>query len=256
MATIVEPAPAIPRDHRFFLTMAIVMALVLVAGFSLQLAAGRSSFGAPIHVHVHAFVFFGWTVLYVTQNALAASGSIALHRRLGWLGAGWIGAMVVVGIYVTAAMVRRGGVPFFFTPAYFLVMDCLAVLSFAGLSTAAILLRRRTEWHRRLHYCGMATLTGPGFGRLLPLPFLIPNAGWAVFAAIMIFPAIGILADKRRTGTVHPAWWWGAGTMIVTQLAIVVIGSSALGAALYDWIAAGSPGAAIAPLAYPPSPLP
>lgn len=256
MATIVEPAPAIPSDHKFFLTMAIVMALVLVAGFSMQLAAGRSSFGAPIHVHVHAFIFFGWTMLYVLQNALVATGSIALHRRLGWLGAAWMGAMVVVGIYVTAMMVRRAGVPFFFTPAYFLVMDMLAVLSFAGLSTVAILLRRKTEWHRRLHYCGMATLTGPGFGRLLPMPFLIPYAGWAVFTAIMIFPVIGILADRRRTGSVHPAWWWGVGAMAVTQLAIVTLSASPLGAALYDAIVAGSPGAAIAPQAYPPSPLP
>jgi hypothetical protein len=256
MATIVEPAPAIPRDHRFFLTMAVAMALVLVAGFSMQLAAGRSSFGAPIHVHVHAFIFFGWTVLYVLQNALAATGSIALHRRLGWLGAGWMGAMVVVGIYVTVLMVRRGGVPFFFTPAYFLVMDSLAVLSFAGLSIAAILMRRRTEWHRRLHYCGMATLTGPGFGRLLPMPFLIPWAGWTVFAAIMIFPVIGIFADKRRSGAVHPAWWWGTGAMVATQLAIVGIASSPLGAGVYDMVVAGSSAAAIAPQAYPPSPLP
>ena len=30
-------------------------------------------------------------------------------------------------------------------------------------------MRRRTDWHRRLMFCGMAILTGPGLGRLLPM---------------------------------------------------------------------------------------
>lgn len=255
MATLAEPFRAPARDDtRFFLTMAIVMALTIAAGFSLQLAMGRSSFGAPIHVHVHALVFFGWTMLYVAQNALAASGSIALHRRLGWLGAAWMTAMPVVGIYTTVLMVQRGAAPFFFQPAYFLVMNSLSVLAFFGLGVAAILLRRRTDWHRRLHYCGMSVLTGPAFGRLLPMPLLIPWAGWVVFAATLIFPLIGIAADRRRTGSVHPAWWWGLGAMVAMQLAIVLIGESSLGVALYDLAVAGTPGAALAPLAYPPFP--
>ena len=62
--------------------------------------------------------------------------------------------MVVSGFFVTVSMVRASTVPFFFQPVHFLVFDPLAVLTFAGLTTAAILLRRRTEWHRRLHFAG------------------------------------------------------------------------------------------------------
>lgn len=255
MATLAEPFRAPVRDDtRFFLTMAIVMALTIAAGFSFQLAMGRSSFHVPLYIHVHALVFFGWTTLYVAQNALAASGSIALHRRLGWLGAGWMTAMPLVGIYTTVLMVQRGGAPFFFLPAYFLVMNSLSVLTFFGLGVAAILLRRRTDWHRRLHYCGMTVLTGPALGRLLPMPLLIPWAGWAVFAATLVFPVIGIAADLRRTGRVHPAWWWGLGALVVMQLAIAAIGGGGLGVALYNAVVAGTPGASVAPLAYPPFP--
>ena len=80
-------------------------------------------------------------------------------------------------------------------------------------TVAAIALRRQTEWHRRLHFCGMSLLLGPGFGRLLPMPLLQPLAWEVTFAACLIFPAIGVWADWRRSGRVHPAWRWGIGAM-------------------------------------------
>lgn len=257
MATLAQSAqPNARSDDRFFLTMSIVMAVTIVAGFSLQLAAGRSSFSSSLLVHAHAVVFFGWVVLYVTQNALVASDRMALHRRLGWIGAGWMVAMVVLGTAVTVAMIRRAGVPFFFTPAYFLVMDPLTVLGFAGLTVWAIVLRRQTDWHRRLHLCGMAILTAPAWGRLLPLPFMIPWAGPAAGAVPLIFPLVGVIHDLRRGGRVHPAWIWGLGIMVALQLTIVVIAESPLGAAIYTLAAGGSPGEHVAPQAYPPFPLP
>ncbi|QAY75856.1 hypothetical protein [Sphingosinicella sp. BN140058] len=242
------------QDDRFFLTLSIAMALTIVAGFSLQLAMGRSSFASPIHVHVHALLFFGWVTLYVAQNVLVTRGSIALHRRLGWLGAGWAAAMVIVGIFTTATMVRNGTAPFFFEPAYFLLMNSLSILCFGGLTTAAILLRRRTEWHRRLHVCGMAMLTGPAFGRLLPMPLLIPYAGWAVFAALLLWPMLGLAADRSRRGRVHPAWWCGLAAMAATQLAMTLVAHSPLGLRLYAAVTAGTPGARVPPLDFPPPP--
>lgn len=253
MATRAMRAP-MSAEHRFFLLSAIAMAVINVAGFSLQFAMGRSTFAAPPLLHVHALVFFGWTFFYVLQNALATTGAVALHRRLGWIGAGWAAAIVVLGIVMTVGMVRRGAAPFFFEPAYFLFMNSLSVLGFGALATAAILRRRRTDWHRRLFFCGMTMLMGPAFGRLLPMPFLIPWAGWGVFAAIMIFPAIGIARELARTGRVHPAWWWGTGTIVAIQCAMGVIAFSPMGLAVYGWVTAGTPGAAVSPVEFPPFP--
>ena len=249
-----EPARGTARESRFFLIMAFVMAGIVVAGFSLQLALGRSSFASPLVVHVHAVVFMGWVVLYVVQNIFAANGSMALHRRLGWIGAAWMVAMVVLGIIVTVLMVRRGQAPFFFLPAQFLVFNSLSILAFAGLTTAAIVLRRKTEWHRRLHYTGMALLLGPAFGRLLPMPLLIPYAHEATFIAVMLFPLIGVVADLRRTGRVHPAWLWAIGTIAGLQLVIETLPYSSAGAALYRTATADAPGASVAPLDYPQPP--
>lgn len=241
-------------DDRFFLRAAFAMAAVIVLGFSVQLGMGRSTFSAPLLVHAHAVVFMGWVVLYVLQNIFAATRRASLHRTLGWIATGWIVAMLVLGCWVTVAMARRGQVPFFFQPLHFMVFDPVSLFAFAGLTTAAILLRRRTDWHRRLHYCGMSMLLGPGFGRLLPMPLLAPWAWETTFAATLLFPLAGMLADIRRRGHVHPAWRWGVATMFASLLMIEAITYGPIGTALYDTVTAGSPGAAKHPLTLSPPP--
>lgn len=240
MTAIAHRAPlGAHRDEGFFLGGAIAMALVLVAGFSLQLAMGRSTFAAPLLVHVHAVVFMGWVAIYVTQNVLVATGVMAWHRRLGWLATVWMAAMLVLGLLVTLAMVRRGQAPFFFRPQQFLIFNPLTLFAFIGLTSAAIALRRRTDWHRRLHFCGMAMLLGPGFGRLLPAPLFIPWAWEVTFAAGLLFPAAGMIADLRRDGRVHPAWICGLAVMLGAFVLIEAITYSPVGAAIYQAAVAG-----------------
>jgi len=241
-------------DERFFLGAAIAMTAVIIAGFSTQLAMGRSTFYSPPLVHAHAIVFMGWVAIYLTQNVLVATDRMEIHRRLGWTAAGWMVPMIVLGFGVTLAMVRRGQVPFFFRPLQFLVFDPLTLVAFVSLTGSAILLRRRTEWHRRLHLCGMALLMAPGFGRLLPLPLLKPWAWEASFAAGMLFPIAGVVADLRRSGRVHPAWRWGIGTMIGAFVLIEAITYSSVGLALYGLVTRDSPGAKVAPLDFAPAP--
>lgn len=255
MASIAQDIPVShSSDDRFFVRGAIIMALTIVAGFSFQYLMGRSSFASPPLVHAHAIIFMGWVAIYLTQNLLVGSGRLDIHRKLGWIGAGWIFPMVLLGFLVTLAMVRRGQVPFFFRPVQFLVFDPVSILTFAGLTIAAIALRHRTDWHRRLHFCGMSMLLGPAFGRLLPLPLLAPWAWEAAFAASLLFPGAGIFADMRRSGSVHPAWRYGIGAMLGCLIITEAITYSPVGTALYKVVTAGSPGASVAPLDFPPPP--
>jgi hypothetical protein len=254
MATLAAPHIAPTRDDNFFLKMALVMSFIIIAGFSLQLAAGRSSFRSPPLVHAHAIVFMGWWVIYLLQNIFVTRGTMALHRTLGWIAAGWTVLMVVLGCAVTVAMVRAGHVPFFFRPLQFLIFDPMTVFAFAGLTAWAIAMRRRTEWHRRLHYCGMSLLLGPAFGRLLPVPFLAPWAYEATYVAVMVFPVIGMIADRRRTGSVHPAWGRGIAVMIGSLIVTEAVTYTPAGTAIYGAVTAGSPGAAVPPLDFPPPP--
>ena len=255
MATLAAQSPTTSiGDERFFLRAAIVMTVIVVAGFSFQLAMGRSTFASPVRVHLHAVLFMGWVAVYLVQNLLAATDRIALHRKLGWLAAAWMVAMVVSGLVVTAAMVRAGTVPFFFQPVHFLIFDPLAVLTFAVLTATAIQLRYRTDWHRRLHFCGMTILLGPAFGRLLPLPLIQPWSWEATYAVILLFPLAGAWADLRRAGRVHPAWKWGIGTIVGSLLLTQALAYSPVGLIIYDKVTRGYPGADVPPLAFPPPP--
>lgn len=254
MATLARQ-PHVPTgvgNERFFLRGAIVMTVTIVAGFALQYSMGRSTFGAPLRVHLHAFFFMGWVAIYLLQNIFVATDRMYLHRRLGWIAAAWMVPMIVMGCLVTVEMVRRAYVPFFFRPLQFLVFDPLTVVTFAGLTTAAILLRKRTEWHRRLHFCGMSMLLAPAFGRLLPLPLLQPWAWEASFVAGLLFPIVGVWSDMRRSGRVHPAWFYGIATMISAFVLIEAITYSPVGSAIYGQVTAGSPGASVAPLDFAP----
>ncbi|WP_304164920.1 hypothetical protein [Phenylobacterium aquaticum] len=258
MAAIAETMPLEPQqdDRGFFLGGAIAMAATIVLGFSINLATGRSSFASPLIVHAHALTFMGWVVIYLAQNVLAKSGNLALHRRLGWLATGWVVLMLVMGCAVSAFDIRTGRVPFFFQPLQFLVFDPLSLMAFAGLTWTAVALRKRTDWHRRLHFCAMAILVGPGVGRILPMPFLTPWAWEAAFLVCLLFPLAGVIADLRRTGRVHPAWGVGLAVTFGMLIGTEAITYSPLGAALYKAVAANSPGAAIAPLAFPAPPGP
>lgn len=255
MATVAQNDRVVPLgDETFFVRAAIVMALTIVAGFSFQHAMGRSTFMSPPLVHAHAIVFMGWVFIYLTQNLLIGSGRVDIHRKLGWIAVGWIFPMVLLGCLVTLAMLRRGQVPFFFRPLQFLVFDPMTLFFFAGLTIAAVAMRRQTDWHRRLHFCGMALLTMPAFGRLLPMPLLQPWAWEAAFAASMLFPIAGVIADLRRRGSVHPGWKVGIGAMLGCFVLTEAITYSPVGTALYRVVTNGSPGAAVGPLDFAPPP--
>ncbi|OQW42972.1 MAG: hypothetical protein A4S12_05715 [Proteobacteria bacterium SG_bin5] len=256
MATLAQPRLGAHDDKGFFLGAALVMTAVMVAGFGLNIVIGRSSFGKPLLVHAHAVVFFGWVFLYLAQNFFVASGRIALHRALGWIGAFWVVPMLILGTLTPLARVQAGTVAFFFAPLQFLVYTPATLAAFALLTYGAIALRRHSDWHRRLHFCGMALLTGPGLGRLLPLPLLIPYALEATFAVQLLFPLAGMIADGRRGGRIHPAWYWGMGMMVGSMVVIELITFSPLGLALYGWVTAGHLGASVPPLAFPPPPAP
>ena len=254
MATLAPNAPRLADNDRFYFGLALAMASVLVAGFGLNFVMGRSTFAVPMVWHVHAVVFVSWVAIFLAQTWFATRGPIALHRRLGWVAAFWVPLMVVMGIAITVATIRRGTAPFFFQPQHFLIANPLGLLSFAGLTFAAVRLRRATDWHRRLQICAFATLMGPGFGRLLPSPLFMPYAFEVPVLAGLLFLVPPMIRDWRRNGRVHPAWYWGIGTVLAVLIVARIVVVSPVGAAIYAAVVAGSPGAALPGMAFGPLP--
>ncbi len=244
MATIASPRSAPARGNaRFFAVMAFAMSAIIVAGFSLQLAMGRSSFAAPAAYHIHAVTFMGWIALYLAQHISAASGNWALHGRLGKLAYVWIAAMVATGFTILITVARRTGGPFFFDVNEFLISNLALLLCFGGLACWALRRQRYTGWHRRLMLVAMAILTGPGLGRILPLPLMMPYSWTITTAVTMLFPLVGMLADLRRDGRIHPAYWWGTGIYAATFVGSMLFAYSPWGFALTESIIAGTSGA-------------
>jgi hypothetical protein len=241
-------------DLRYFRTCITVMAVILVSGFVFQLSMGRSSFSAPLVVHVHAFVFMGWVAITVTQAWLAAAGNRQWHRTLGAVGLAWVCAVAVLGPLVTIEAVRTARVPFFFQPQHFLLVNPISLLAFLGVFAAALTFRRHPDWHARLQVGGFAMLMGPGIGRLIPMPLLTPWAFEVATVIPLIVPVIGMVRDQRRTGRVHPAWAWPIGLMLAALVAARLIAFSPIGDAIYSTAAAGSVAEGTDGRAFPPPP--
>ena len=243
---------AAPADDRGFIrNLATGMAVILVAGFLVQLAMGRSSFSAPAIVHAHGVLFMGWVGIVLTQVWLAGTGNVALHRRIGKLAAVWAVGLLVFGTWVTVATVQTGRTPFFFQPQHFVVANPLTLYAAIGLLVAAYVMRKQTDWHARLQVGSFVLLMGPGFGRLLPMPLLPPYAFEIAAGAALLFPLIGILRDRRTRGRAHPAWLWGAGVLIAALLLSRLIAFSPVGEAIYASVVAGTPQAGSNGLDFP-----
>jgi hypothetical protein len=241
-------------DRRFLRNMVTVMSLVIVAGFATQFALGRSSFNAPLVVHAHGVAFMAWVAITVAQAWLAAGASMRTHRQLGKIAAVWTIALLILGPWVTIANVQTGRTPFFFQPQHFLIANPMTLIGFAGLFFAAIHLRRRTDWHARLHVSAFVILLGPGFGRLLPMPLLPPYAFEIAGLTALVFPLVGILRDWRVHGRPHAAWFWGIGVLLAVMLVSRLVAFSPLGEGVYDAFTAGTGLAGSDGLAFPPPP--
>lgn len=233
MATVTAGTDPISAERRYFLTLAYVIAAIVVIGFGFNAAMGRVDVAAaPLLVHAHGIVFMGWVALFVTQNRLVAGGNIALHRRLGMAGAGLAALMVVLGLVLTARTITLGRVPFFFREGQFLMLDGVNILGFGALVAAAIALRTDAGWHKRLMLSAMIAITGPAFGRLLPMPLLGGYSVFAVFCCIMALFVAAVAFDPTRRERLHPAWLLGGGTIVLIEILIELLDDSALATGL------------------------
>lgn len=228
MDAVASSVRPVGRDNGFFLGMAIAMAATVIGGFGSFAMRGMVNIPhVPFWVHVHGVVFLCWTLLFVAQNALVSRGSMALHRRLGWTTVGLSAAMVPLGVVTAVMAVRLGRVPFFFTPPIFLSLSALELGAFAVLMIAAVTLRRRTDWHKRMMLCAMIAIMGPAFGRILPMPLLGQMAGLAVLGSQLLFLAVAVGHDLATRRQMHPAYGCGAVVIIVEGMAVPLLGATA-----------------------------
>lgn len=222
------------RDQAFFLRFAIAIFAFVVFAFAQWALRGFANYATlPVAVHVHWIAMLGWMGLFVVQNYLAGRGSLALHRKLGWVGVALAVFVAVIGTYVTIEAIRRHRVPPIFTDPYFLVLGPVHTYFFLATLFAAIFLRRQTQWHRRLMLVATVLLLEPAFGRLVPFPILSgPLGPWTELLLQLGVLAIAMVHDWRVRGGVHPALWWGAGVVTLCVTTVVALSQTTTVAAL------------------------
>src|SRR3990167_9768616 len=148
MATTGEGAM---RPEVFWQRMAIGLALFIVFGFlQFALRGFVDPVAAPFWVHMHGALMLAWLALLIVQPTLVSRDNLALHRKLGWIGAGLALFITGLGIFTGVASLVLGRFPPFFSPPYFLALTTVESLAFGLMVWAAVRRRHTTAWHRRV----------------------------------------------------------------------------------------------------------
>lgn len=231
MATVAAaPASAsYSASQPFFVRLAWILSAIIVVGFAQHAALGRVDIPKiPVWVHLHGLLMLSWLGLFITQNRLAASGNLAVHRKLGWLGAFLVCAIVGVACFAGVMSLALHRFPPFFTAPYFLALTLTDTMAFGGLVLAGITNRRDTEIHRRLIMGGTIVILEPAFGRLLPAPLIGGElTEWIIMGIQLAVVGAIALNDRKTLGRVHPATFSVALVIALSHVLITLASQSA-----------------------------
>jgi len=224
---------------RFHFRMAVVFVTIAFGGFMptywAPLASG--TFSKPPIVHVHGTLLFSWTLLYLMQTALVASGRTVRHQAVGLLGIALF-SVVCCSIVATRLILLRGEVHAGFGDAArrFSAIAFCSLPLLIGLFAAAIANVRRPEIHKRLMYLVMVGLIIPAIARVF-LTLLKPAGAVGpppVFVLILptltaaLLIVVAIVYERRRYGRAHAVYVYGGATLVSWTLAIVPFSGTAV----------------------------
>jgi hypothetical protein len=230
------------RDRRFFTGMAIAAMLTVFVGFApsyyLKVVLGSPGvFGRPELsplLHLHGFVFTSWFVLFLVQTRLIAARRIGLHRRLGVAGVILAAAMVVLGCAAAVDAARLGsGPPGGPPPLVFMAIPFADMAIFSTLVAAGVWFRNRADVHKRLMLTSTIALLTPAIARL---PGVLVAGPLAFFALTDVFVVVCLVYDRVTRGRVHPAFWWGGGLLLASQIGRLAISGTAAWLAFATWL--------------------
>lgn len=138
----------------------------LIAGFGVDFSRYmHENPAAPWLVHLHAVIFTVWALLITAQVLLVVRDRVDIHRKLGWLLAGWAGVMLIMGpvAAIASEVVNVRGGPEFDPP--FMAVQFENILCFFILVAWGIALRKNPAAHRRIMILTCVAIADPGFSR-------------------------------------------------------------------------------------------
>ncbi len=227
-------SPALTR--RMYPWVSLAVGLVIFAGFahSYYLKFAFAQPALPWLVHLHGLLMSAWVVLFASQTWLVANHRVDLHRRLGIFGVVMVVLIPIIGSMTAIEGARLGhspGPP----PLVFLTVPLFDVLAFTALAGAALALRRRTDWHRRLMLTATLNLLPPALGRFAPLYLHLPGLPFAFGLTDLLL--LGAVAyDTLQHRRLHPAFAWGLGLTLAWEVSAITLGSTAGWLRVAHWL--------------------
>lgn len=210
------------RATLFYLGFGLVGVSVVALGFGVTYIVPmvRRTFSAPWFVHIHGASAFGWVLLMIIQAQLVRKVRTPLHRRLGQ-GALPLALLIWASGIATAVWAAKRDFPELGTAATSSLGGTASGLSlYMLLVIAAVVTRRKPDWHKRLVMLATIQVLWPAFFRLRHLLPSVPNPDiW--FALVLAYLPILIAAarDKQRYGKIHPVWLLVGPVLIIEQSA-------------------------------------
>jgi hypothetical protein len=199
--------------------MGLVVIGVIGTGFGPSFYARPATMPALVpRVVAHGILFSSWVALFLVQAALAASGQIRLHRRLGVAAAGLAVSMVVTAPPMAIALARRGLPPG--EPLEFLLVILTDLLLFTIFVAAGIYNRRRSETHKRLMLLAMVSMLPPSISRW---PIAGKHPALVIMGMMPVFLAAAPISDllaRRRLSRV--SLWGGLAVLVSLPLRFAV----------------------------------
>jgi hypothetical protein len=224
----------------FPVLVAGLVSTVIAIGFARTYYLKFLSDAPPLtwHMHLHGLLSTAWLALHYTQARLVAAHRVALHMKLGVIAVCIGAAMAVQGGMLAIEMAARGHAPPGRDPLQFLSVSLGGAITFGVLLTAAVLLRRRREWHKRLMLCATLVLILPAIGRF-DNDFLrgtgIPRGVIPVMTTLL-FVLWAMVNDWRKRGRVHMAYWVGGLFLMGSILVRPILGKTDAWLPIAQWL--------------------
>ncbi|MBA2590405.1 MAG: hypothetical protein H0U98_17465 [Alphaproteobacteria bacterium] len=229
MTDTVLGAGARADSRYFYFRMALACMAVAFIGFAPTYWApmAKGTFRAAPVYHLHGLVFFSWTLYFVFQTWLVASGQTIRHRSVGLIGISLATAMTFFGILISILSVRRDTMAGIGEAARtFMIVPLTDIALFAAFVVLAMVYLRRAEWHKRFMLLAMIVLMPAPVARWF-LTFLAPPGaptvppvsvatGPVVVASLLLMTAM--LHDWRSRGRPHAVYLWGGGAFLAVML--------------------------------------
>lgn len=213
----------------FYLNMSLACAAVAFIGFAPTyfVPMARGSLSVPTVIHIHGIVFFAWSMFFVFQAWLAASGHVMRHRSVGLIGVSLATAMTIFGVLTSiASMKRAAAVGQMDAGLAFSIVPLTGIAAFALIFALGVAYARNGEVHKRLMLLAaisvldaavarwfLTFLAPPGPAGPPPVFVTIPPA----FVAYLLL-VVAMVHDWRTRGRPHAVYVIGGIALIAMKV--------------------------------------